>query len=231
MNENWKPGDGLEYEKKHFFAPTIIKSKMPLNLVDALNTWADNIKKSEEEFEKRRTIQYTNHPSFSVDAKFLQSSGVGEWLGSNAIALKKEFIEDCQRRWPAWQMEEKSLGYGKLAAEEAMKESIPNIHVAWINDYSAGDFVSWHTHHDTSISGVLFLKVPDDIYIGNGAGELVFLHGQVAQWTHNMERIRPVVGDAYFFPCWLEHSVNPHFAKGLRRSMAINILWSTNYAP
>lgn len=85
--------------------------------------------------------------------------------------------------------------------------------------------------HSGDISGVLFLKVPEEIdptqeernYIsGRKAGYLNFIEGNKQRFSKSLLSVKPEVGDFYIFPGWLLHGAEPFIGKGERRSMAFN---------
>ena len=105
-----------------------------------------------------------------------------------------------------------------------------HIHESWVvrqfkNEYNP---THWHGGH---IAGAGFLKVPRNLgkhvqqkrnkeYRG---GNLQLIHGSRMFLSHSTLNIKPVVGDFYFFPNYLMHSVFP-FKNSLeeRRSISFN---------
>jgi len=105
-----------------------------------------------------------------------------------------------------------------------------NIINSWVvrqfkNEYNP---THWHGGH---IAGAGFLKVPRNLgkhvqqkrnkeYRG---GNLQLIHGSRMFLSHSTLNIKPVVGDFYFFPNYLMHSVFP-FKNSLeeRRSISFN---------
>lgn len=103
------------------------------------------------------------------------------------------------------------------------------IHSVWGNISVAGDFNPPH-HHTGQVSGVGYLKLPDDIERewlmedhDPSAGMINFWDGRPNTGAVHMYRVKPVVGDIYFFPAWLPHSVHPFRSKGERWSFSFNI--------
>ena len=86
----------------------------------------------------------------------------------------------------------------------------------------------WHGGH---IAGAGFLKVPKDLglhiqkkrnkeYRG---GNLQLIHGSRMFLNHSTLNIKPVVGDFYFFPNYLMHTVYPFKnSQDERRSISFN---------
>ena len=93
------------------------------------------------------------------------------------------------------------------------------------NEYNP---VHWHTGH---ISGAGFLKVPENLgaYKQNkgerdySGGNLNLIYGTKQFLSPSLYRIKPKIGDFYFFPNYLMHTVYPF--KGTdeeRRSISFN---------
>ena len=103
------------------------------------------------------------------------------------------------------------------------------IHSAWGNISVAGDFNPPH-HHTGSVSGVGYLRLPDDIERewltedhDPSAGMIHFWDGRPNHDTVHMYRAKPRAGDIYFFPAWLTHNVHPFRSKGERWSFSFNL--------
>ena len=104
----------------------------------------------------------------------------------------------------------------------------------WLNCQLEGDYNPMHTHGG-SFSGVIFLKVPDQIKAESFDGQLCF-HGP-EEWhmqsfrTGMAHYVIPVPGDFYVFPSWQPHSVMPFRGKGKRLSIAFNVVASPGSSP
>ena len=97
----------------------------------------------------------------------------------------------------------------------------------WLNSQKSGDYNPTHTHGG-SFSGVLYLKVPDQINSQSFDGQLCF-HGP-EEWNIQSFRtgmahyVLPVAGQFYVFPAWQPHSVAPFRGEGERWSIAFNVM-------
>ena len=127
-----------------------------------------------------------------------------------------KFIKSSVKKW--------------LEIETSRKIKKFNIVNSWVvrqfkNEYNP---THWHGGH---IAGAGFLKVPKNLgehiqkkkskeYRG---GNLQLIHGSRMFLSHSTLNIKPIVGDFYFFPNYLMHSVFP-FKKSLeeRRSISFN---------
>ena len=103
---------------------------------------------------------------------------------------------------------------------------------SWVNIYGRGDQAGAHLHHNSLLSGVLYLQSPGD------GGEIVFhkdLHGQnvfplavdpevVSSNIYNCRSwgYKPATNDICIFPSYLSHSVQPNDSDQLRWVLAFN---------
>lgn len=84
--------------------------------------------------------------------------------------------------------------------------------------------------HSGQISGVLYLKVPNDMSVGVNpgnnkalnAGSICFTEGSGNYYKRWMANRVPRVGDMYIFPSDLLHTVYPFFGDDERRSFSFN---------
>jgi uncharacterized protein (TIGR02466 family) len=102
------------------------------------------------------------------------------------------------------------------------------IHQSWGNISVAGDFNPMHSHTG-AISGVGYLRIPDNIHEeweaedhDPSVGMIQFVNGNNMQLNTNAFRLKPEVGDIYFFPAWLLHEVYPFRSSGERWSFSFN---------
>jgi uncharacterized protein (TIGR02466 family) len=102
------------------------------------------------------------------------------------------------------------------------------IHEAWGNISVAGDWNPIHSHTG-AISGVGYLRLPDTIEHewsqedhDPSAAMIQFTDGRPANLNMHNVRMKPAVGDIYFFPAWLLHEVYPFRSTGERWSFSFN---------
>jgi len=101
---------------------------------------------------------------------------------------------------------------------------------AWIVQSYPGCFNPPHTHPDCDFSCVGYLRLPPwsaehEKNAANGdveGGNLEFIYGMPNGFNCTSMKIRPVVGDIYFFPANLLHTVYAFKTPGERRSFSIN---------
>jgi hypothetical protein len=90
------------------------------------------------------------------------------------------------------------------------------------NEYNPIHFHSGH------ISGAGYLKLPENFGLTkqknkfNHHGSINFIHGSKQFLSSGYVSQKPKVGDFYFFPHYLYHSVNPFYGDGERRSISFN---------
>ena len=189
------------------FGPSILKAKIPNELVYKLNDYTNQI------IEDNKKKDLLNH------GKKLVGDVTQEFLLEKDFALKSgwgNFLASCVHEW----------------IKMEMKVTIKKFEMidTWIvrqfkNEYNP---IHWHGGH---ISGAGFLKVPKDLgghvqeknnkdYKG---GSLNLVHGTRQFLSGSTMTITPEVGDFYFFPSYLMHTVYPF--KGSdeeRRSISFN---------
>ena len=197
----------LEYKFIKCFGPSIFKVKIPDKIVEELNNYVDKIVTNNE---KEKELDYGKYlvgdvtQEFKLEKDILEKSG---WLN---------FIAQSASKWIELQTEKKIKKFQLIES--------------WIvrqfeNEYNP---VHWHSGH---LSGAGFLKVPKNLgsfiqkkdtkdYPG---GMLELIHGSKAFLSNAKFRIKPEIGDFYFFPNYLMHTVYPFKdTKEERRSISFN---------
>ena len=188
------------------FGPSIFKAKIPDELVGNLNNFIDNTIKDEEQFKKLdvgKTLVGDVKQEFRLHKKIVEESG---WL---------KFLGDSIATWIYRDMGEKISEF-KLIETWVVRQ--------FQNEYNP---IHWHSGH---VSGAGFLKVPktfgkhyQENKINYRGGNLDLIHGNRMFLSPSRYPIEPKVGDFYFFPHYLMHTVYPF--KGTneeRRSISFN---------
>ncbi len=199
----------MKIECKHIrhFGPSILKAKIPDELVKKINDYVEEIIKSEEKsaqlnFGEGLVGDVTQE--FFLDSEFVKSSGWLNFLGN----CTKEYVLKSEGR--------------TISKFELMK--------TWVVRQYQHEFnpTHWHSGH---ISGAGFLKVPKSFgesvqkkqNKGYHGGKLELIHGSRAFLSNSSLRIVPEVGDFYFFPNYLMHTVYPFKnTNEERRSISFN---------
>ena len=197
----------LEYKFIKHFGPSVFKVKIPQNIVQDLNDYVDKIILDNK---KQKELDYGNQligdvaQEFKLEKEIMEKSG---WI---------DFLAQSASKWIELQTEKKITKFELIES--------------WIvrqfkNEYNP---VHWHSGH---LSGAGFLKIPssfgnflqkkDSMEYPGGALELI--HGSKAFLSNAKYRINPKVGDFYFFPNYLMHTVYPFKdSDDERRSISFN---------
>ena len=197
----------LEYKFIKHFGPSIFKVKIPGKIVEELNNYVDKIvtnNEKEKELDHGQYLVGDVTQEFKLEKDILEKSG---WLN---------FIAQSASKWIELQTEKKIKKFQLIES--------------WIvrqfeNEYNP---VHWHSGH---LSGAGFLKVPKNL--GNfiqkkdtkdyPGGMLELIHGSKAFLSNAKFRIKPEIGDFYFFPNYMMHTVYPFKdTKEERRSISFN---------
>ena len=197
----------IDYNLIKGFGPSVLKVKIPENILKKLNDYVDNI------IADRSKSQELNHgeklvgdvtQELKLEEQIMRETGWGN------------FLANCTSKWVELETNKK-----------IKKFQLVN---SWIvrqfeNEYNP---THWHGGH---ISGAGFLKVPHSLgkhvqgkenreYRG---GNLQLIHGSRMFLCHSTINIVPKVGDFYFFPNYLMHTVFPFKnSSEERRSISFN---------
>ena len=189
------------------FGPSICKVKIPKNLQDELNKYVEEViknKKKAKELDHGKNLAGNVNQEIKLEENYMTKIGwdkflarsVGNWI--NAYNGKK-------------------ISSFKLVSSWIVRQ--------FKNEYNP---THWHGGH---ISGAGFLKVPKNLgkhsqnkktklYRG---GNLQLIHGARMFLCHSTLDIVPEVGDFYFFPNYLMHTVFPFKdTNEERRSISFN---------
>ena len=190
------------------FGPSIAKVQIPQELVNSLNNYVDKIIEDENKLKKQdhgSKLAGNVSQEFEIEKDYLESSGLLKFLGNST------------GHW---------IKYSGL-------EEIKNFQIlkSWIvrqfkNEYNP---THWHSGH---VSGVGYLKVPKDLgkpfqesKIQNFNGNLELIHGSKMFLCNSTLKITPKVGDFYFFPNYMMHTVYPFSdSDEERRSISFNAM-------
>ena len=190
------------------FGPTIAMTNMPENLVKKLNDYVD---KTIEDEKKSQDLDYGKmlagnvKQEFLLDKEFVVSSG---W---------ESFLKDSAEKWILTSTNKKIQKFKLIDT--------------WIVRQFENEYNPLHAHGG-HISGVGYLKVPDDYgktvqdnKKQNFNGILQLVHGSRNFLSEIALNIKPKVGDFYFFPNYLMHCVYPFKNKDTeRRSISFNAI-------
>ena len=204
--------DKIDIKITRPFGPTYAQVKIPNRIVESLNNYFDKVI---DDKEKKTKLDFGNNlvgdvtQELKLDKEIAEKSG---WLN---------FLGICIEKW----------------MEIELKKKITKLNVidTWIVRQFKDEYnpTHWHSGH---ISGAGFLKVPSTF--GNhvqkkeknySGGSLQLINGSKMFLSPSTVTITPQVGDFYFFPHYLMHTVFPF--KGTdeeRRSISFNAFIDEN---
>ena len=189
------------------FGPSVMYVKIPKNIVDNINLYIDGIVSDKEKSQNLNAGNYLVGDvtqEFTLESDFIKKSG---WY---------IFLASCVNKWIEFETKKK-----------VTKFEIIN---SWVVRQFANEYnpTHWHSGH---ISGAGFLKVPSTFgnHIQNKenikykGGNLQLIHGARMFLSPSTINIVPSVGDFYFFPNYLMHTVFPFKnTNEERRSISFN---------
>ena len=186
------------------FGPSIVKVKIPSEILFEMNQYVDDMEK-----DKKKLIELDHGPNlignvyqeFRLDIEFMKKIKWAEFLAKS-----------CQQ----WLLEGHNITIKKF-----------EIVASWIVKQFKNEYNPIH-YHSGQISGVGYLKVPKNFgsmpnKTKNPNGKLELIHGSRQFLSNSTFSITPEVGDFYFFPNYMMHTVYPFTdTDEERRSISFN---------
>ena len=177
------------------FGPTIAKIKIPNEMVKALNDYVDGLiidKEKSKELSAGANLAGDVTQEFKLEKEFSQRVG---WL---------DLISKGVFQWI------------QMSTNQSIKEF--KMLDSWIVRQFQNEYNPVHMHGG-HVSGAGFLKVPKTFgkYVQEekdgvkhyAGGTLNLIHGSKQFLSKSTFQIRPEVGDFYFFPNYMMHTVYP----------------------
>ena len=210
----------LQIELSSPFGPTMLKAKLPEELIKDFNTDCDEIVSN-----KRDQIDWSDQLAGRVKEEWhiTKNTLIKHIAWFNAVTSRYLFPTDKQ-------------------FEENKNKFKIGIASGWYVRQFSGEFNPYHFHTGCQISCVGYLKMPEDINEywkeedkdhNPFGGYIDFRYGTIGLNCPNNVKFKPQIGDFYMFPNWLDHSVYPFKSKyinfeaqGERRSFSLNIVFS-----
>ena len=191
------------------FGPTIAKIKIPNEMVKALNDYVDGLiidKKKSKELSAGANLAGDVTQEFKLEKEFSQRVG---WL---------DLISKGVFQWI------------QMSTNQNIKEF--KMIDSWIVRQFQNEYNPVHMHGG-HVSGAGFLKVPKTLgqYVQDekvgvkhyAGGTLNLIHGSKQFLSKSTFQIKPEVGDFYFFPNYMMHTVYPFKdSDEERRSISFN---------
>jgi len=190
------------------FGPMICKVSMPKDIIKGLNNYVDETIKNEKkinELDHGKNLAGNVKQEFKLEKEFIENSKWGF------------FLSNCAKIW-----------IKKTLDQEITKFQLIS---SWIVRQFKNEYNPIHTHGG-HLSGVGYLKVPESFgdyeqktKVANQNGMLTLIHGSKTFMSESTFSIKPKVGDFYFFPNYLMHTVYPFVGTDdERRSVSFNAL-------
>ena len=197
----------LQYRLIKKFGPSIFHVKIPEDILKKLNNYVDETIKDEQKIkglDAGKNLVGDVTQEFMLEHEFIKKSG---W---------HVFLSTCVNQWI------------KLETNKEIKKF--EIKNSWVVRQFQSEYnpTHWHGGH---ISGAGFLKVPSnmgkhsqkDKNLAYRGGNLQLIHGSRMFLCHSTLDLVPSVGDFYFFPNYLMHTVFPFKdTNEERRSISFN---------
>ena len=197
----------LQYRLIKKFGPSIFHVRIPEDILKKLNNYVDETIKDEQKIKSLdagKNLVGDVTQEFMLEHEFIKKSG---W---------HVFLSTCVNQWI------------KLETNKEIKKF--EIKNSWVVRQFQSEYnpTHWHGGH---ISGAGFLKVPSnmgkhsqkDKNLAYRGGNLQLIHGSRMFLCHSTIDLVPSVGDFYFFPNYLMHTVFPFKdTNEERRSISFN---------
>ena len=188
------------------FGPSIAKVIIPEEIIFSMNNYVEEIitnKKKLDDLDFGRNLAGNVQQEFRLDIEFMKKNNWAEFLGKS-----------CQK----WLLEGHNISLKKF-----------EIISSWIVRQFKNEYNPIH-YHGGQISGVGYLKVPKDMgqTIQKNKkvqhnGKLVLIDGSKKFLCNPTYIITPKVGEFYFFPSYMMHTVYPFSdTSEERRSVSFN---------
>ena len=196
----------MDHEIFKPFGPSIVKIKIPQNIIQEMNNFVDEII-----HDKEKLVRLNEGPNLAGNVS-------QEFLMTTMFMKKIKWAEYLASNCGEWVWKEKNV---KLTKFQIIK--------SWIVRQFKNEYNPIH-YHTGDISGVGYLKLPDNMGETlqkdkkiNQNGKLILIDGSKKLFCSPTYAITPKVGDFYLFPSYLMHTVYPFSnTDEERRSVSFN---------
>ena len=188
------------------FGPSIGQALIPEDLTNKINNYIDELIKDEERAKKQNV------------GKILAGNVTQEFDLDHQFAVKCGWTEFLSKECALWV---------KQATGKKMTKF--NLIGSWVVRQFQNEYNPIH-FHGGHVSGVGYLKVPKSLggtfqenKRNNNNGEIHLIHGSKQFLSDAVFKIKPNVGNFYYFPNYLLHTVYPFYSENEeRRSISFN---------
>ena len=214
MSQFYINPDNFKVQIHRPFGPYIGQCRLPEELIDDFNKDCESIMDNKA---KKKTHDHSKALVGNVKQELIISEAVFD-------------------KWVPYFSKLMST-YVSTHSKEIISQTKLSFLSRWYVRSFSGDFNPAHYHTDCHISCAGYLKLPEGIeeeweqedklckegQKSATSGKIEMQFGQFQQFSNNIVRMRPKVGDYYIFPWWMYHMVYPFRTKGERRSFAFNV--------
>ena len=189
------------------FGPSIAWAKIPSTIVEKINNYVDKIiedEKKSNELDHGKQLVGNVTQEFVLEKKFTEEIG---WT---------DFLKNGVTTWVNYTVKKKITKFELIST--------------WVVRQFKGEYnpIHWHGGH---VSGAGYLKVPKTLgnpvqketKRKNANGHIELIHGTRMFLSNSKLDIKPQVGNFYFFPNYMMHTVYPFTGTDEeRRSISFN---------
>ena len=208
---------------------TILEPKLVPSMQEIFTKQSENLdQETPIEVDNSYGLAGNNKREFNITEDMLDTEGVSLLTSCLADISSQHYISSIIVEW-RFKKDVLTPKHVEIIEKHLENMSITvNITSVWGNISIAGDFNPPHTHSG-HVSGVAYFKIPDNIERewlledhDPSAGLINFWDSRLQVMSLASFKVKPVVGDLYCFPAWLNHSVWPFRSPGQRWSMSYN---------
>jgi len=206
----------LKFQAIRPFGPTIIKGKLPENLVKLVDDKATSMLK-----DKKLVKEFDHSGQLAGNVK-QEIRFPSEWMNTPEFLPMVHVISEMVKQYISIPPASETITpdyVGKMVIESM-----------WFVSQWAGDFNPFHIH-EGQLSGVFYLRVPPSLpeeYAKEDhyptVGDITWFDGRASTFSGHKYQHSPKVGDIFLFPNWLAHGVYPFRTQNEeRRSVSFNL--------
>jgi hypothetical protein len=194
-------------EVLNWFGPPLVKLTADPAVVDSLNNYIDQI------------LSKAEHPKELDYTEKLRGKVYGGY------EVKKGFLHN---------VETYLMGVGKDFFHQFSTQNIDNLELfinnMWVVSHPRNMWSTLHSHN-ADISGIIYLKMPEELREGFpkhyenilSPAAISFTQGSPGKFHQAIITVEPKVGDVLLFPANMVHTVYPFLGPGERRSFSFNL--------